>query len=153
MFKIQIIQISKTKEEYKNLENEFFKRLQTFAELEIKTLNEGKTDNKEKNILIEGEEILKNLTKDSYVVALDSQGKEFSSLEFAKFTKQEKDFGVGKMTFIIGGPFGLAKKVLETANTKISLSKLTFTHQMVRIILLEQIYRAFTIINNRNYHY
>lgn len=153
MIKITIIQVGKTKAEYEILINEFAKRIQGFADLEIKILNEAKTDDQEKNKNLEGEKIIELFDKDSLKICLDVKGKEFDSITFANFIKEEKDFGKGKITFIIGGAFGLSKEILDMVDMKISLSQLTFTHQFAKIILLEQIYRAFTIINGKIYHY
>jgi len=138
MLHIQIIQVGKTKEKFFiEAENEFIKRLSAYAKLQIDTVEEDK--------------ILNRAWKDSYKIVLEIKGKEFSSEDFAKLLG--KIMEKGKVTFIIGGPFGLSKPVIEKADLKFSMSKMTFTHQMVRIILLEQIYRGFTILKGKKYHY
>lgn len=135
---ITILKIGKLKNEYLALESEFVKRLKPFANLEIKTLKESAL-------------LSKNIPKNSFIIALDKDGKQFSSEEFAKIISKEKDFGSARLVFVIGGPYGLDKAF--PANLKLSFSRMTFTHQYAYIILLEQIYRAFTIIIGKNYHY
>ncbi|OGJ51666.1 hypothetical protein A2335_04005 [Candidatus Peregrinibacteria bacterium RIFOXYB2_FULL_32_7] len=153
MLKIILIQIGKTKLEYLGLEKEFLKRLQIFANIEIKTFPEAKTNEPEKNKQIEAEQILRHLDNQGFIVALDEHGEEKDSKELAKFIEKQKNSGLGKITFIIGGPFGIHKSIQTHCNASLSLSKMTFTHQMIRIIFLEQLYRAFTIITGKRYHY
>ncbi len=154
--KIKIIQVGKTKDAYMETGiQEFLKRLKSFADLEIVTLKEEKTTAtftvaqcKEK----EAVEILRNLKSEDFVVVLDENGKEKNSKEFAELVKKYKNLGQS-MSFVIGGPFGLTNEVRERANLLLSLSKMTFTHQMIRIFLLEQIYRGFCIIAGKEYHH
>lgn len=101
----------------------------------------------------EGETILGFLQKDDYVVLLDERGKQFKSEELAKFIEQRANDSTKKMVFIIGGAFGVSDDVMKRANYKWSLSPLVFPHQLVRLILAEQVYRACTIIKNENYHH
>jgi len=101
----------------------------------------------------EGEIILEWLGKDDYLVALDEHGKQFSSEGLADFVVKRSNQSVRNIVFIIGGAFGLDKAVLERANYKWSLSDLTFPHQLVRLVLAEQVYRACTIIKNEKYHH
>jgi len=101
----------------------------------------------------EGETILDWLTKDDYVVALDERGEQFSSIKLAGFIQARANESVKKLIFIIGGAFGLDDAVLKRANYKWSLSELTFPHQLVRLLLVEQLYRACTIIKNEKYHH
>jgi 23S rRNA (pseudouridine1915-N3)-methyltransferase len=101
----------------------------------------------------EGEMILDWLQKDDYLVALDEHGKQFTSELLADFIQKRSNQSVRKLVFLIGGAFGLDKAVLERANTKWGLSELTFPHQLVRLILAEQIYRACTILKNEKYHH
>ncbi len=154
--KIQIIQIGKNKDKYiEEGSSEFLKRLKAFASLEVKTLKEvgvSKSFGREKCVEEEGWEILKVLDQDSFVVVLDERGKEFNSKEFGMLLGKQKDSGV-KITFVIGGPFGLSDEVKRRANLLLAFSKMTFTHQMIRLFLLEQIYRGFAIIHNREYHH
>lgn len=153
MLHIQIIQVGKTKEQYyKEAEEELSKRLSRYAKVEIVIIDEKKgiTDIS-KTMQIEGVAILKRIPDGNYIIALDRKGDEYSSLEFAEFLKDT--MVEGKLTFVIGGPYGLSEEVLNKADKKLSLSKMTFTHQMIRLFLLEQIYRAFTILKGKTYHY
>jgi len=102
---------------------------------------------------LEGKMILEGLEKDALLVALDEYGKELDSVGLANFLIQKGNMGTKKIVFLIGGAFGLDEAVLKRANFKWSLSPLTFPHQMVRLILAEQVYRAYTIINNEKYHH
>ncbi|WP_298451904.1 23S rRNA (pseudouridine(1915)-N(3))-methyltransferase RlmH [uncultured Prevotella sp.] len=111
-----------------------------------KNLNESQQKDKE------GELILKTITDKSFVVLLDEHGKEFRSIEFASWL-ENKQQTTKEITFIIGGPYGFSKAVYNRANEKISLSKMTLSHQMVRLFFTEQVYRACTIIKNENYHH
>jgi 23S rRNA (pseudouridine1915-N3)-methyltransferase len=101
----------------------------------------------------EGDTIVNFLQKEDYVVLLDERGKQMKSEELAKFIEQRANDSVKKMVFIIGGAFGVSNEVMKRANAKWSLSPLVFPHQLVRLILAEQVYRACTIIKNENYHH
>jgi len=146
MLHIQIIQVGKTKDKFFiDAENEFIKRLSRYAKVQTDTIDSDSKDSDEE------QKIQKRIWKDSYKVVLEIKGKEFSSEEFAKFL--EKSGVKGKVTFIIGGPHGLPKAIIESADLKFSMSRMTFTHQMIRVFLLEQIYRGFTILEGKTYHY
>ena len=101
----------------------------------------------------EGDTILNFLQKDDYLVLLDERGKQMKSEELAKFIEQRANESVKKMVFLIGGAFGVSDEVMKRANYKWALSPLVFPHQLVRLILSEQVYRACTIIKNENYHH
>ena len=101
----------------------------------------------------EGERILALLTDSDYVVLLDERGKEFRSMEFAEWVEKRMTSGLKRLVFVIGGPYGFSEEVYARANGQISLSRMTFSHQIVRAIFAEQIYRAFTILNNEPYHH
>ena len=101
----------------------------------------------------EGDTILNFLQKDDYLVLLDERGKQMKSEELAKFIEQRANESVKKMVFLIGGAFGVSDEVMKRANYKWALSPLVFPHQLVRLILAEQVYRACTIIKNENYHH
>ena len=152
--KINIIQIGKTKDKnIAELVSEYIKRTSPYAKIEFITLNEEKltsSKTKEKIIELEAEKILKNISGD-FIVALDETGKQFNSIDFAEIIKKQKDEGQ-KINFIIGGAFGLSKNVKAKANLTLSLSKMTFTHEMARLFLMEQVYRAFSIIAGKGYH-
>lgn len=156
MLKIKIICLGKLKESYwRAAEEEYLKRLGPFAKIEIIEIPEASfqpNDDPNKIKKQEGEKILRQLKDDELIIALDERGKQKSSEELARFLEEQSQQGQ-TIAFIIGGPLGLSGEVLERANLQLSLSRLTFTHQMVRIILLEQIYRSGNIIMNKIYHY
>ncbi len=101
----------------------------------------------------EGELILKSLQPGDYCVLLDEKGKEFTSVQFASYLEKKTHTVPKRLVFIIGGPYGFSEAVYKVANEKISLSKMTFSHQMIRLVFTEQLYRAMTILNNEPYHH
>lgn len=101
----------------------------------------------------EGERILALVTESDYVVLLDERGKEFRSVAFAEWIGKRMGSGLKRLVFVIGGPYGFSEEVYARANQLVSLSQMTFSHQIVRAIFAEQIYRAFTILNNEPYHH
>lgn len=124
-----------------------------FAVVEIPELKNVSALTKDQIKVREGELILKNIKPTDDLILLDERGKEFSSVEFAKVI-QDKISYVGKdMVYVIGGAYGFSDAVYQRANSKISLSRMTFSHQMVRAIFVEQIYRAFTIMKGEPYHH
>ena len=157
---IKIIAVGKIKEKfYKDAIDEYLKRMQAYNKLEIievademaaETLSEKELEQvKEK----EGERILGKISKEDYVVSLEILGKQIDSIEFAKFIENEMAEGFGRnLVFIIGGSNGLAKEVSQRSNKKLSFGKMTYPHQLMRVILTEQIYRAYRIINGHPYH-
>ena len=153
---IKIIAVGKIKEKYtKDAIEEFAKRLSAYCSLSLIEVpaQEIKDDNlAQKYMEIEAEKILNHIKQDSYVITLEILGKMVSSEGFAEKIKNIANEGYNEITFIIGGANGLASKVCERANFKLSFSKMTFTHQLIRVFLYEQIYRAFKIINNEAYH-
>lgn len=158
--RITILQIGKTKSSYfQEAEQEYLKRLQPHAKIEIVTLKEASApydQNESTRGLAKQKEALdlqKHLPKDTFIIALDEKGKTLTSHAFADLLLKNRDFEGANITFIIGGPFGLAEQILKKAHLKLSFSSMTFTHEMIRTILLEQIYRAFTIISGKKYHY
>lgn len=153
---IKIIATGKTREKYlQEAQKEYEKRLSRFCTLEIveisaeEILDEKLSDKYKK---LEGERILKHIKDNSFVITLEIKGKTFSSEEFAKKLNDISSEGHNEIVFIIGGANGLDNEVSKRANLKLSFSTMTFTHQMIRILLLEQIYRAFKINNNESYH-
>lgn len=102
---------------------------------------------------IEGEAIMKQLTDTDYVMLLDEHGLELRSIEFADLMQRRMASGTKRLVFIIGGPYGFSDALYQRADAKLSLSKMTFSHQIVRAIFTEQLYRAFTIINHEPYHH
>ena len=159
MSKLTIVCAGKMKETYQKEEvAEFVKRLSKYFVVSISEVPDVKIKEnaslKEEELVIikEGEALLKKIPNDSYVIALDLHGKEYDSLEFAK--KIEKIFvsGYHHLCFVIGGSLGISKVVLDRANERLCLSKMTFTHLMTRILVLEQVYRACKINNGEKYH-
>ena len=156
---ITLITVGKIKEKYlKDAIEEYSKRLKRYCKLEIIEVPDEKTpDNaSEKEELQikskEGESILKHIKDNMYVVALAIEGKMISSEELADFIKDLGIKGDSNIAFVIGGSLGLSKEVLSRANYKLSFSKMTFPHQLMRVILLEQVYRAFRINSGEPYH-
>ena len=117
---------------------------------ELKNTKNLSTDQQKQQ---EGELILKQLQGGDHVVLLDEHGKEFRSVEFSKWVEQKMQTVNKRLVFIIGGPYGFSPEVYAKANEKISLSKMTFSHQMVRLIFVEQLYRAMTIMRGEPYHH
>ena len=101
----------------------------------------------------EGRSILTTVDKGDYVVLLDEHGREMTSMQFSEYLQKRMSSGVRRVVFVIGGPYGFSQEVYDRANEKISLSKMTFSHEMVRVIFAEQLYRAFTILNHEPYHH
>jgi len=156
--KLSFLQIGKTEPNYisegTKIYSERIKHYTTFDILSLKDIKKrDKSTDAGQIKKIEGVEILKTISKDDFVILLDEKGKEYSSLEFAVFIKNKMNTGCKEMVFVSGGSYGFSEDVYKRANEQISLSKLTFSHQMVRLIFLEQLYRAFTIIKGEPYHH
>ncbi len=155
--KILLLQIDKTQDSYLNEGIEtYIKRIKNYTTLEIATINVPKstrqrTINEQKTE--EGKLIFLQILADDYLVLLDEKGNEFTSEGFSKFILQKQNASVKRVVFLIGGPFGFSEEVYKRANYKIALSQLTFSHQMVRLFFLEQLYRAFTILKGEKYHH
>ena len=156
--KVSIICIGKIKEKYFTMAiDEYCKRLSKYIKLNIIELPDEKAPENlsladEKNIkLKEGEKILKNI-KDEFVVTLCIDGKELDSVALAYFIQNNRNKSISHISFVIGGSLRLHKNVIDRANFKLSFSKMTFPHQLMRVILLEQIYRAERILKNEPYH-
>ena len=156
MIKIKVICVGKIKEEYLNLGiGEYLKRLSSYAKVEIIELKDEKITSNDSDEHIkeaEGKRIIEKLDKDYFNIFLDVNGKEMASEELAKYTKNLIDSGKGNLCFVIAGSLGYSNDALKHANFRLSFSKMTFTHQMIRLLLLEQIYRVFKINNNEVYH-
>jgi len=153
--KIKIITISKTKSEYQEAEQEFLKRLQRYADVAVLNLKEEPiTKNRSNEDIkgVEGERIMSKIDEDAFVIVLDQKGNNMTSLEFANQIEQIRDFKGAKINFIIGGPLGLSGEILARGDLVLSLSEMTLTHQMIRLLLLEQIYRGFEILKGTDYH-
>lgn len=156
MVKIKLIVVGKTKEDWvKEGINHYQKLLKKYVDLKIIEIKEEKITRAkdEKTILdSEGERIVKHLEKNALCIVLDAKGKEFSSEGIANLLKENLNRGYNHFIFILGGALGVSKKILEVCPVKLSLSQMTFTHELSRIIILEQIYRAFSILAGTKYH-
>ena len=155
--KIKLFSIGKTDSDYiKQGVQDYEKRLIHYIPYEsvvIPDLKNSKNLTEIQQKEKEGE-IIKNYFKDSdFIILLDENGKEYSSLEFSKFIEKKTIEGIKNIAFVIGGPYGFSNEIYKRANTTISLSKMTFSHQMVRLIFVEQLYRAMTIIRGEPYHH
>ena len=157
MVNVKIVAVGKIKESFHREEiNELVKRLSRYCKLSIIEVDEYKLkDDSDKMIELtlikEGEALLKQIKSDEYVFLLDLQGNEMSSEKLS--LEMDKLISSGKnITFVIGGSYGLSSSVRERSNVRLKISPMTFTHQMCRIIILEQIYRSFKIINKESYH-
>ena len=149
---IKIICVGKIKESfYREAIEEYKKRLSKYTQLEIvEIMDEGLTDVKT-SLKLEGEKILKQVNPKDYIITLEIEGTELTSVELAE--KLDYIFNTNSnITFIIGGSYGLSEEVKKISKYPLSFSKMTFPHQLFRVILLEQIYRAFKINNNESYH-
>jgi 23S rRNA (pseudouridine1915-N3)-methyltransferase len=152
---VNIVCVGKVKEKYiLDGINEFLKRMQSFAKMKIIELKEnGNDNNRVLSIEKESEEILKTIEKlGGYNILLDIQGKNYSSEEMAQEIEKLTVGGVSTLNFIIGGSYGVSQNIRENSQMRLSFSKMTFPHQLMRLILAEQIYRWFSIINNGKYH-
>ncbi|MBD7912584.1 MULTISPECIES: 23S rRNA (pseudouridine(1915)-N(3))-methyltransferase RlmH [Clostridium] len=156
---ITVIAVGKLKEKYlKQAIDEYSKRLSRYCKLDIIELPDEKTpDNaSEKEELIikekEGRLILSKIKDNSYVIAMDLKGKQITSEEFSKFIDNCGVMGNSNLVFVIGGSLGLSEEVIGRSNYKLCFSKMTFPHQLFRVMLLEQVYRGFRISNGEPYH-
>lgn len=157
--KITIVTVGKIKEKYlKDAISEYGKRLGRYCRLEILETADEKTPDGASELIErqirrkEGERIEKYLREDAYVVALAIDGKMLSSEEFSEKIGSLGVNGVSHIIFVIGGSIGLDEQILKRADYRLSFSKMTFPHQLMRVILLEQIYRAYRILNHEPYH-
>ena len=158
MLTINIICIGKLKEKFfKDAINEYSKRLSKYCKLIITELPDEKIPDKIKNNIIneikqkECNNIINHTKKDSYVISLDLSGKQLTSEDFSKKI-DDLSMATSNITFIIGGSLGLNEDILKISNEKLCFSKMTFPHQLIRIFLVEQLFRAFKISNNETYH-
>ena len=154
--KIKIIALGKIKEKFlKDGIDEFLKRLTPYSSVDIIELTpvEIKDENLiEKALIQEGEKILSYIKQDSYLITLEINGKLLSSEEFAVKINEITNSGISELVFVIGSSHGISKEISQRANFRLSFSKMTFLHQFARLILVEQIYRAFKIIKGEAYH-
>lgn len=136
--------------------DEYFKRIKRYIKFEFKVIKDIKNSANMEELQqkkIEGAKILEEISNSDILVLLDENGKEFNSREYSTFIAKQMNSSVKNLMFVIGGPYGFSDEIYKRANYKISLSQMTFSHQLVRLIFAEQLYRAFTIINNEPYHH
>ena len=149
---IKIITVGQIKEAYlKDAIEEYKKRISKYTNLEIIELKDEGLVEQEKSIKLEADKIEKCINDRDYIITLEIEGKEYTSLEFAEKLRTIQ-IENSNITFIIGGSYGLADSIKNKAKMHLSFSKMTFPHQLFRVILLEQIYRSFKINNNESYH-
>lgn len=154
---IALIVIGKTNTKYlvEGIE-EYLKRLRHYIPYSIQILPDIKntkklTSDQQKDA--EAKIILESLKAGDYVVLLDERGKEFTSMQFSEYLQRKINSGLRRLVFIIGGPYGFSKEVYNQADEKISMSQMTFSHEMIRLFFTEQVYRAMTIIRGEPYHH
>lgn len=154
---IKLILHGKTEDNYiqEGLSN-YSKRLKryiTFSEHTIPALKNAKNLSFDEIKQKEGDLLLSKIKPTDTLVLLDEKGKMFTSLNFSAFLQKQMNLGLKSLVFVVGGPYGFSDQVYQRANHTLSLSKMTFSHQMIRLFFVEQVYRAFTILNNEPYHH
>ncbi|HZW78081.1 MAG TPA: 23S rRNA (pseudouridine(1915)-N(3))-methyltransferase RlmH [Flavobacteriaceae bacterium] len=155
--KITLLVIGKTdKKELQSLIQDYEERLRYYISFEISVipdLRKTKHLTEELQKKLEGEEILKRISPSDEVILLDERGKAFTSVDFSDYIQKKMNSGLRNLMFVIGGPYGFSEDLYTRANGRISLSDMTFSHQMIRLFFVEQVYRAFTILRNEPYHH
>ena len=155
--KISLIAIGKTdSKQLLSLQEDYCKRLKHYISFEmiiIPDIKNAKNRSEEQQKKAEGDEILKRVTSGDSLILLDENGKSFSSIGFSSYLQKKMNSGLKNLVFVIGGPYGFSEDVYKRSNQMISLSKMTFSHQMVRLFFIEQLYRGFTILRNEPYHH
>jgi 23S rRNA (pseudouridine1915-N3)-methyltransferase len=131
---------------------EYQKRIDAYTKFSIVEVKEVNTLDINKNITEEGKNLLSKISEDEFVITLEIKGKMIDSVELARLIEEKMTYGFSKITFVIGGSNGLSSDVIKRSNYHLSFSEFTFPHQLMRLVLIEQIYRALTIINNKEYH-
>lgn len=154
---IKLIAVGKTDNPaLQQLISTYEKRLSYYINFELQLLPDiknSKSLSEEQQKVKEGELILSYVEPSHHLILLDERGKEYTSIAFADELQKKMNTGIKQLTFVIGGPYGFSQAVYQRANSKLSLSKLTFSHQMIRLFFVEQLYRAFTILRNEPYHH
>jgi 23S rRNA (pseudouridine1915-N3)-methyltransferase len=155
--KFKLLAIGKTdKKELQTLSEDYIYRINRYIPFQLEIIPDiknAKNLSEKEQKKQEGIKILEKCPTNCVLVLLDEKGNTFHSVEFASYIQQKLNSGVKEVVFVIGGPYGFSEEVYARANDKIALSKLTFSHQMVRLFFAEQVYRAFTILNNEPYHH
>jgi len=154
---IKLVAIGKTDNKaILSLIEEYSKRLNFYIKFEFEVIQDLKNTKSLSEVLQkekEGELILKNILSSDEVVLLDERGKSYSSMDFSEFLQKKMNTGLKQLIFVIGGPYGFSDEVYARANGKLSISKMTLSHQMIRPFFIEQLYRGFTILRNEPYHH
>lgn len=155
--RITLLTVGKTNDlSFKNAISEYQKRLKFYISFdieEIPSLKNTKNLTEDNQKQKEGELILKYLQPEDEVVLLDDKGAEYTSKQFASYIEKKSASGLKRLVFVVGGPYGFSQEVYQRANDKVSLSRMTFSHQMVRLVFTEQLYRAMTILRGEPYHH
>jgi 23S rRNA (pseudouridine1915-N3)-methyltransferase len=154
LMKLQLIWVGKTrKAAIKTLTDEYLERLKNFARLEMIELRDRDDvgGDRDKILEKEAEEILKRSEAGGFLVVLDEKGQQMDSFQLADFLDRHRNIGTRQITFVIGGHFGLADTIKQRADLRLSLSRMTFTHELARVFLMEQVYRAFAILHGLPY--
>ncbi len=150
---IRIICVGKIKEQFlKDGINEYLKRMKAFDKVEIIELKEITNKSKDETIVLESEAIKNTILNKGYSILLDIKGEMIDSVDLSKMIQKIYAYSSSTINFIIGGSYGVSEELKNVCNYRLSFSKMTFPHQLMRLILCEQIYRAFTILNNQEYH-
>ncbi|MCX7547494.1 23S rRNA (pseudouridine(1915)-N(3))-methyltransferase RlmH [Xanthomarina sp. F1114] len=154
---IKLLAIGKTdNKQLQALMDDYQKRLGFYIKFEfeiIPDLKKTKNLSEEQQKQKEGELILNKLQTQDVLILLDENGKQLSSVGFSEYLQKHMNSGIKQLVFVIGGPYGFSKEVYNKAQGKLSLSKMTFSHQMIRLFIIEQLYRGFTILRNEPYHH
>lgn len=154
---IKLIAIGKTdNNELQSLMNDYIKRLSFYIKFSIDIIPDiknAKNLSEEQQKQKEGELILGKLNTTDILILLDENGKQFDSVNFSEYLQKHMNSGLKQLVFAIGGPYGFSQEVYNKSNGKLSLSKMTFSHQMIRLFFIEQLYRGFTILRNEPYHH
>lgn len=154
---IKLLAIGKTDhQQLQMLIDDYQKRLGFYIKFDfeiIPDLKKAKNLSEEQQKQKEGELILAKLSNSGILILLDENGKQYDSVGFSEYLQKHMNSGIKQLVFVIGGPYGFSQDVYHKANGKISLSKMTFSHQMIRLFMIEQLYRAFTILRNEPYHH
>ncbi|MBT3588710.1 MAG: 23S rRNA (pseudouridine(1915)-N(3))-methyltransferase RlmH [Flavobacteriaceae bacterium] len=155
--KIKLLAIGKTdSKDLQALIEEYNKRLGFYVSFNfeiIPDIKNAKNLSEKQQKIAEGNELLKRIEKSDTMIILDEKGNTFSSVQFSEFLQKKMNSGLKNLIFIIGGPYGFSEEIYQRATSKISLSTMTFSHQMVRLFFIEQLYRGFTILRNEPYHH
>ena len=155
--KIELFVVGKTNHNYLSPGIQgYLKRINRYIQFSIRCISDAKntknlSQQQQKNA--EGQNILVAIDNSDYVVLLDEHGKEYKSIEFASLIDKKMQTVAKRLVFVVGGPYGFSEDVYKRANEKISLSKMTFPHDLIRLIFVEQLYRAFSILNHEPYHH